>query len=68
MGGTPPLYLLLVSYELTQADLAVGSFSDLSVINLRRLFAVRGTEFMDLQKQAEDKKPLARRIRNDTLF
>eukprot|EP00897_Mesotaenium_endlicherianum_P007722 jgi/Mesen1/6979/ME000362S06108 len=56
------------AYELQQADLAIGTFSDLSVINLRRLFAARGVEFMDLQKQLEDKKPVQRRIRNDTIF
>lgn len=55
-------------YELTQADLAVSSFTDLSVINLRRLFAARGAEFMDLQKQFEDPEPRKRKIRNDTMF
>eukprot|EP00271_Cylindrocystis_brebissonii_P006369 TRINITY_DN19124_c0_g2_i1.p1 TRINITY_DN19124_c0_g2~~TRINITY_DN19124_c0_g2_i1.p1 ORF type:complete len:399 (-),score=57.88 TRINITY_DN19124_c0_g2_i1:867-2063(-) len=54
------------AYELTQADLAVSNFSELSVINLRRLFAVRGLEFMDLEKQAEDKKPFKRKTRIDT--
>eukprot|EP00850_Spirogloea_muscicola_P001222 SM000004S15092 [mRNA] locus=s4:1253020:1256259:+ [translate_table: standard] len=56
------------AYELTQADLAVSSFTELSVINLRRLFANRGAEFMDLQKQQEPKKPPKRRVRNDVLF
>lgn len=54
------------AYELTQADLAVSSFSELSVINLRRLFANRGAEFMDLQKQPSEKTPPRRRIITDT--
>ncbi|KAG0613386.1 hypothetical protein M758_6G099200 [Ceratodon purpureus] len=56
------------AYELTQADLAVSGFSDLSVMNLRRLFANKGAEFMDLQKQADPKKPAKRRLMMDTLF
>ncbi|KAJ7532976.1 hypothetical protein O6H91_13G027700 [Diphasiastrum complanatum] len=56
------------AYELTQADLAVSSFSELSVINLRRLFANKGSEFMDLKKQPDEKKPQKRKLRNDTLF
>lgn len=56
------------AYELTQADLAVSRFADLSVMNLRRLFANKGAEFMDLQKQAEPKQPAKRRLRNDTWF
>ncbi|KAH7387197.1 hypothetical protein KP509_16G010200 [Ceratopteris richardii] len=55
------------AYELTQADLAVSSFSELSVINLRRLFANKGAEFMDLQKQTAEKKPPKRRITTDTV-
>ncbi|BBG98119.1 Haloacid dehalogenase-like hydrolase superfamily protein [Prunus dulcis] len=39
------------AYDLVQADLAVASFNELSVINLRRLFANKGSTFMDLQKQ-----------------
>lgn len=56
------------AYELTQADLAVSGFSDLSVMNLRRLFANKGAEFMDLQKQIEPKKPAKRRLMMDTWF
>ncbi|KAI5066897.1 hypothetical protein GOP47_0017425 [Adiantum capillus-veneris] len=56
------------AYELTQADLAVSSFSELSVINLRRLFANKGAEFMDLQKQPAEKKPPKRRTATDTFF
>ncbi len=56
------------AYELTQSDLAVSSFADLSVMNLRRLFANKGAEFMDLQKQPEEKKPAKRRLMMDTWF
>ena len=56
------------AYELTQADLAVSRFADLSVMNLRRLFANKGAEFMDLQKQADPKKPAKRRLMMDTWF
>lgn len=50
--------LWMCRYDLVQADLAVASFNDLSVINLRRLFAHKGPRFMDLQKQAiEDSRP-----------
>ncbi|WMV33670.1 hypothetical protein MTR67_027055 [Solanum verrucosum] len=45
------------AYDLVQADLAVGSFSELSVINLRRLFAHKGSNFMDLEKQIAEKAP-----------
>nr|CAD1839918.1 unnamed protein product [Ananas comosus var. bracteatus] len=56
------------AYELVQADLAVARFSELSVINLRRLFAVRGSSFMDLQKQPVENSPPKRRLRIDTIF
>ncbi|KAG9455203.1 hypothetical protein H6P81_008107 [Aristolochia fimbriata] len=56
------------AYELEQADLAVGSFSELSVINLRRLFAHRGAAFMDLQKQIVEKTPPKRKLTTDTIF
>lgn len=56
------------AYDLEQADLAVGSFNELSVINLRRLFAHRGSDFMDLQKQIVEKAPPRRRITTDTIF
>ncbi|KAL6509377.1 hypothetical protein OROGR_022687 [Orobanche gracilis] len=39
------------AYDLGQADLTVTSFNELSVINLRRLFAHKGSTFMDLEKQ-----------------
>ncbi|KAL6607771.1 hypothetical protein ACP70R_040834 [Stipagrostis hirtigluma subsp. patula] len=56
------------AYELVQADLAVAKYSKLSVINLRRLFANKGTSFMDLQKQIIEKSPPKRRLTVDTIF
>lgn len=51
-----------------QADLAVASFGELSVINLRRLFAHKGSSFMDLQKQIIEKSPSKRKLMTDTIF
>lgn len=56
------------AYELVQADLAVASFSELSIMNLKRLFANRGTNFMDLQKQIIEKSPSKRKLMIDTIF
>ncbi|KAM7491862.1 hypothetical protein LguiA_034783 [Lonicera macranthoides] len=56
------------AYDLVQADLAVGNFNELSVINLRRLFGGKGSTFMDLQKQVVDKAPRRRKLRVDTIF
>ncbi|WOL04603.1 hypothetical protein Cni_G13325 [Canna indica] len=56
------------AYELVQADLAVASYNELSVINLRRLFAHTGSSFMDLQKQIIDKSPPKRRLMTDTIY
>lgn len=56
------------AYELVQADLAVANFSELSVINLRRLFANKGCEFMDLQKQNVEESPSKKKLIIDTLF
>lgn len=56
------------AYDLRQADLAVGSFSELSVINLRRLFAHKGLNFMDAQKQFVDRSPPKRKLTIDTIF
>ncbi|KAJ4971600.1 hypothetical protein NE237_004699 [Protea cynaroides] len=56
------------AYELVQADLAVASFNELSVINLRRLFAHKGSTFMDLQKQVIEKSPPKRKLTIDTIF
>ena len=58
----------LCRYDLVQADLAVANFSELSVINLRRLFAQKGSNFMDLQKQIIEKSPRKRRLTTDTIF
>ncbi|MBA0596154.1 hypothetical protein Gorai_012985 [Gossypium raimondii] len=56
------------AYDLGQADLAVGSFNELSVINLRRLFANKGSTFMDRQKQIIEKTPPKRKLTVDTIF
>ncbi|KAF8402517.1 hypothetical protein HHK36_010602 [Tetracentron sinense] len=56
------------AYELVQADIAVASFSELSVINLRRLFAHKGSTFMELQKQIIEKAPPKRKLTIDTIF
>ncbi|KAL1290127.1 5-amino-6-(5-phospho-D-ribitylamino)uracil phosphatase, chloroplastic isoform X1 [Arachis hypogaea] len=56
------------AYDLGQADLAVANFSELSVINLRRLFANKGSTFMDLQKQIIEKAPQKRKLTIDTIF
>ncbi|XP_047967042.1 5-amino-6-(5-phospho-D-ribitylamino)uracil phosphatase, chloroplastic isoform X2 [Salvia hispanica] len=56
------------AYQLGQADLAVASFNELSVINLRRLFANRGSTFMDLQKQVVEKTPPKRKLTIDTIY
>ncbi|ONI24765.1 hypothetical protein PRUPE_2G261400 [Prunus persica] len=56
------------AYDLVQADLAVASFNELSVINLRRLFANKGSTFMDLQKQVIEKSPPKRKLTIDTIF
>ncbi|XP_057979410.1 5-amino-6-(5-phospho-D-ribitylamino)uracil phosphatase, chloroplastic isoform X1 [Malania oleifera] len=56
------------AYDLVQADLAVASLSELSVINLRRLFAHKGSAFMDLQKQIIEKSPPKRKLTVDTIF
>jgi len=56
------------AYILGQADLAVASFNELSVINLRRLFAHKGSNFMDMQKQIIEKTPPRRKLTIDTIF
>lgn len=59
----------LCRYDLEQADLAVASFNELSVINLRRLFANKGSTFMDLQKQfAEREHPKRKLTVEDPIF
>ena len=44
-------------YQLQAADLTCSSLSELSVYNVRRLFANRGYEAMDLRHQFVGKKP-----------
>ncbi|CAK9160596.1 unnamed protein product [Ilex paraguariensis] len=56
------------AYDLEQADLAVASFNELSVINLRRLFSQKGFTFMELQKQIIEKAPRRRKLTIDTIF
>ncbi len=51
-------------YQLKSADLTCSSLSDLSVYNLRRLFANRGFEFMDIGKQNVPGETGKRKIRN----
>lgn len=53
--------------HLKQADLSVGSLSELAIYNIRRLFANRGSEFMALQQKAADAPAPKRRIRNGTM-
>ncbi|XP_019416062.1 PREDICTED: uncharacterized protein LOC109327392 isoform X2 [Lupinus angustifolius] len=56
------------AYDLGQADLAVANYSEISVINLRRLFANKGSTFMELQKQIIEKTPPKRKLTIDTIF
>ncbi|OMO73794.1 HAD-superfamily hydrolase, subfamily IA, variant 3 [Corchorus olitorius] len=56
------------AYDLGQADLAVANLNELSVINLRRLFANKGSTFMDRQKQIIEKTPPKRKLTVDTIF
>ncbi|XP_044507413.1 uncharacterized protein LOC123226910 isoform X2 [Mangifera indica] len=55
------------AYDLVQADLAVANFNELSVINLRRLFANRGSTFMDRQKQSIESSS-QKKLTIDTIF
>ncbi|KAG5533601.1 hypothetical protein RHGRI_027701 [Rhododendron griersonianum] len=68
--GAHPAYVpeSVTWYVLGQADLAVASFNELSVINLRRLFAHKGSNFMDMQKQIIEKTPPRRKLTIDTIF
>lgn len=53
-------------YRLQNADLTIATMSELSVVNIRRLFANKGSEFMDLNQQFIGKPPPRRRITNST--
>jgi len=55
------------AWELKQADLATTRLSELSVINVRRLFAVQGIEHMDLAQQFVGKPPPTLPIANATM-
>ena len=48
-------------YHLQAADLTCSAMSELSVYNVRRLFANRGYEAMDLRHQFVGKKPTSTR-------
>lgn len=52
--------------ELRAADLTIGSMTELTVYNLRRLFANKGSDFMDLKKSRIGQEPLKRRLRHAT--
>lgn len=62
-------------HQLKAADITCSSLTELSVINLRRMFANMGHELMDLQKQHaqkndddnDDNKRRRRRIANAML-
>ncbi|KAI9110877.1 hypothetical protein K1719_018315 [Acacia pycnantha] len=56
------------AYHLGQADLAIAGFSELSVINLRRLFVNKGSSFMDMQKEFIENAPPKRKLGTDTIF
>ncbi|XP_057509883.1 5-amino-6-(5-phospho-D-ribitylamino)uracil phosphatase, chloroplastic [Actinidia eriantha] len=56
------------AYNLRQADLAVANFNQLSVINLRRLFAETGSNFMDPQHEIIERPPPRRTLTIDTSF
>ncbi len=43
-------------YQLGQADLRCSNLSELSIYNIRRLFANRGADFMDLKKAVNSKQ------------
>lgn len=52
--------------QLRAADLTIGSMTELSVYNLRRLFANKGAEFMDLKQKFGGQATNGRRLRNAT--
>lgn len=53
-------------WQLRSADVTVTSFSQLSLYNVRRLFANTGYEVGDLCKEVSGKKPNKPRVRNAT--
>ena len=53
-------------YQLKQADLTVAALDELTVYNIRRLFALRGAEFMDIQTATVGKGPRKARTTSGT--
>ena len=54
-------------YQLKQADLTLAALDELTVYNIRRLFAQRGAEFMDVQTAQMGKPPRQSRTISGTL-
>ena len=54
------------AFALKAADLTCASLSELSVLNIRRLFANRGSEHMDLTHKFVGQPPPRRRITHAT--
>ncbi|KAL4448919.1 hypothetical protein ABPG77_007636 [Micractinium sp. CCAP 211/92] len=54
------------AFNLKNADLTCANMRELTVYNLRRLFANRGAEHMDLNKKVIGQQPPKRRITNAT--
>lgn len=52
------------AYQLKQADVTCASLTELTVYNVRRLFANLGNEFMDLAKENDRQKPRTKRVAN----
>jgi len=52
--------------QLRTADLTIGAMTELTVYNLRRLFANRGSDFMDLKKGRIGQGPSKRQINHAT--
>lgn len=52
--------------QLRSADLTISSMTELSVMNIRRLFANSGTQFMDLNKQRTGQGTNKRNLRHAT--
>jgi hypothetical protein len=55
------------AWKLRAADVTVSNLSQLTVYNVRRLFANLGCELGDLQKQQSGQPPQKRRTLNATL-
>lgn len=55
------------AYQLKAADLTLAALDELTVYNIRRLFAQRGAEFMDIQTASVGKPPRQTRTTNGTI-